>query len=492
MAKKRVALVVVSYKKVYERSKITQAIPILPSLGLATVAGSIRELGDGYDVRIVDLNVENNENQILESTFADYQPDMVGVSFTIQNTNRADEISRMAKEYNEDTITVAGGPHVSLLENGIRTVQTSSFDIAVVGEADLTIQDILKHEHNLANVPGIVFKNNGNAIANQPRAPIEDLDTLPMPAWHLFKLERYKMPKLLCKKPRVAPIETSRGCPFRCNFCSRNVFGMRYKYKSPKRVVKEFQYMKECGFEEVHVMDDMFTLLRPRAQKICEMLAEEKNDIYINIMNGIRVNSVDMKMLQTMKAANVYRASFGAESGNQKVLDDIQKGIKVEDIPHCFKMCREVGIESLGYFMLGFPADTEESMQDTIDIAKKADPDIAKVDICTPMPGTLLFDRYQKMGGVLKVTDWSNFIYHDPREVYNHPTLSWDTIYKYYHKFYRQFYFRPKYITRRFVKGIREGTLMTDISAFFKTPWFSSNLPDNSSRTVQHEEQNTC
>ena len=488
MVKKKVALVVASYKEVYKKSKITQAVPMLPSLGLATVAGSILELGSDYDVRIIDLNVEHDENRILQDTFSDFQPDMTGVSFTIQNTNRADEISRMAKEYSKNAVTIAGGPHVSFLENGIKTVQTSSFDIAVVGEADLTIQDILKHD--LANVPGIVFKKNGKAIANTPREPIPDLDALPMPAWHLFKLDRYKMPKLLCKKSRVAPIETSRGCPFRCNFCSRNVFGMRYKYKSPDRVLKEFQYIKECGFEEVHVMDDMFTLLRPRAQKICERLAEEKNDVYINIMNGIRVNSVDRKMIETMKAANVYRASFGAESGNQKVLDDIQKGIKVEDIPNCFKMCREVGIETLGYFMLGFPADTEETMQDTIDLAKKADPDIAKVDICTPIPGTVLFDRYAKMNGVLKVTDWSNFIYHDPREVYNHPTLKWETIYKYYHKFYREFYFRPKYIARRLVKGIREGTLMTDVNAFVKTPWFTKS--EEMPRTVQHEEVEAC
>ncbi len=472
MDKKRIALVVASYKHVYKNSKITQGIPVLPSLGIATVAGSVLELGDGYDVRVIDLNVENDENKVLESTFSDFQPDITGVSFTIQNTNRADEISRMAKEYNKSAMTIAGGPHVSLLENGVNTVQKTSFDVAVVGEADLTIQDMLKQD--LAKVPGIVFKKEGKAITNPAREPIQNLDYLPMPAWHLFKLDQYKMPKLLCKKSRVAPIETSRGCPFRCNFCSRNVFGMRYKYKSVERVLKEFQYMRECGFEEVHVMDDMFTMIRPRAQKICEMLAAEKNDIYINIMNGIRVNSVDRKMLETMKAANVYRASFGAESGNQKVLDDIQKDIKVEDIPQCFKMCREVGIETLGYFILGFPADTEETMQDTIDIAKEADPDIAKVDICTPMPGTLLFDRYMKMGGILKVTDWSNFIFHDPREVYDHPTLSWGTIYKYYHKFYREFYFRPRYIARRFLKGVTEGTLVTDVTAFLKTPWFSS------------------
>src|SRR3989338_7430043 len=432
MDNKKILLVAASQAKAYEKSKIKGTVPIIPSLGLATVAGSILE-SNGHSVEILDMIVEQNENAELKKSLSKFQPDIIGVSFTIQNTNRADEIAKIAKEYNKNIVTIAGGPHVSYISNAIKTVEETSFDIAVVGPGDITFKDLLTAK-DLTKVNGIVFNRNGRAVITSPREPLKNLDELPMPAWHLFKLDRYKMSKLLARKKRVAPIETSRGCPFRCTYCSRNVFGTTY----------------------VH--------------KICQSLAANKNDILINVMNGIRVNSIDEDLLKTMKAAGVYRASFGAESGNQKVLDDIEKGIKVEDIPKAFKLCRKVGIESLGYFMVGLPADTKETMQDTINIAIESDPDIAKVDISTPIPGTQLFERYQKMG-VIKVADWSNFIFHDPREVYDHPTLDWDTIFDYYHQFYKEFYFRPKYIAKRFAHGVKNGTLVADAVTFVKTPW---------------------
>lgn len=468
MDNKKILLVAASQAKAYEKSKIKGTVPIIPSLGLATVAGSILE-SNGHSVEILDMIVEQNENAELKKSLSKFQPDIIGVSFTIQNTNRADEIAKIAKEYNKNIVTIAGGPHVSYISNAIKTVEETSFDIAVVGPGDITFKDLLTAK-DLTKVNGIVFNRNGRAVITSPREPLKNLDELPMPAWHLFKLDRYKMSKLLARKKRVAPIETSRGCPFRCTYCSRNVFGTTYVYKSPERVAKEFEYYRDYGFEEVQVMDDMFTILRPRVHKICQSLAANKNDILINVMNGIRVNSIDEDLLKTMKAAGVYRASFGAESGNQKVLDDIEKGIKVEDIPKAFKLCRKVGIESLGYFMVGLPADTKETMQDTINIAIESDPDIAKVDISTPIPGTQLFERYQKMG-VIKVADWSNFIFHDPREVYDHPTLDWDTIFDYYHQFYKEFYFRPKYIAKRFAHGVKNGTLVADAVTFVKTPW---------------------
>jgi radical SAM superfamily enzyme YgiQ (UPF0313 family) len=158
----------------------------------------------------------------------------------------------------------------------------------------------------------------------------------------------------------------------------------------------------------------------------------------------------------------------GFESGNQIALDSIDKGIKIEQSIKSMKIIKKSGLESIGFFILGLPADTVKSMNQTIKFAKKLMPTYAKTTILMPFPGTKLFDEYEKKG-LIKTRDWSKYNIHSATEVYQHPTLTSNQLKKYYDKFYRSFYFSPRFIYLRIIKSLKEGTLMRDIYYGVKT-----------------------
>jgi len=152
------------------------------------------------------------------------------------------------------------------------------------------------------------------------------------------------------------------------------------------------------------------------------------------------------------------------------VLDAIQKGVKVQNIRDAMKMTHDSGWERLAYFIFGLPTDNEESMQDTIDIALETEPEFAKATISTPFPGTVLYEQIKEQGNLLS-EEWGKFMMHNPRELYRHDTSDWDTIYRYYQKFYKDFYFRPSYMFRRLKYSLSNGTFFAEMNAFLSTDW---------------------
>ncbi len=169
-----------------------------------------------------------------------------------------------------------------------------------------------------------------------------------------------------------------------------------------------------------------------------------------------------------MKKAGCYRVSFGVETGSQEILNRINKGITLQQIRKAFNIAKEAGIETIGFFMLALPGDTKESMEQTIKFAKELKPDIPKVGITIPFPGTVLYNDWQSKG-IIKSKNWEEYNYHSPSKIYNHPNLDWDTITKYYKKFYRELYLNPDFISRRFIRGIKNGELLSDMFYFLKT-----------------------
>ncbi|MBW2981159.1 B12-binding domain-containing radical SAM protein [Candidatus Woesearchaeota archaeon] len=452
--------------RAYSKSKIKVAIPEIPILNLATLAGSL--ILAGHDVQILDLAISPSPLKDLVKKLESFNPNFVGVTCTTPLFHEAANTSREVKKINKEMVVIAGGSHPTALPED--TLLNSDIDIVVMGEGDYIICDIVKGK-KLSEIKGICFRKNGKIIKNERCGYIEDLDKLPYPAWHLFDIKKYKTPRLTSKKNPVGAIETSRGCIYNCTYCNKKIHGTHFRFKSAKRVVDEMEYMLNAGFNEIHIWEDQFSTDLPRAKKICDLIVERGLKFPWNIFTGIRVNCIDEEFLRKAKRAGCYSISFGPESGNQHLLNNIRKGITLDQCRRAFKLARKVGIETVAFFMLALPGETEETMKKTIDFAIELDPDYAKGTMTLPFPSTPLFDELDKKG-LIKSKDWSLYNFHNTTEVYTHPNLDWDTIQKYYDLFYRKFYFRPKYIARRIAKGLLNGNVFYDIYYFIKN-WLS-------------------
>ena len=465
--KKKVLLVEPSDRDFYKDAKVKEVVPNSASLTLATIAASI--LKAGHDANVIDLGNFLNPGNALKEKLNEYKPDVIGVTASTPLFNKAIEIAELAKSINSEILAVVGGPHVSGYPK--ESLEKSRFDIGVVGEGDLTIVDVL-NGIDLKKIKGIVYKDdNGKVEINERRPLIENLDELPLPAWHLFDVKKSVVPKFVARNSPVGWLDSSRGCSYGCVYCTKSIFQRTFRTKSLARVIHEVEHLKKFGFKEFHVADDCFTMDMERAEKICDEMIKRKINMPWVALTGIRVDRVNENLLRKMKDAGCYRLFFGIESGNQEILKRIKKNINLEQVRTAVKMANKVGIEAWGSFMIGLPGETEKTMQDTINFAKSLDLDMAKVTITIPLPATELYNEYLSKGLMLS-DDWNKFNMYTPaRELYNHENLNWDIIERYYKKFYREFYFRPSYLWHRFVSDLKNGMLFEHLKIMLKTAW---------------------
>ena len=448
----------------YKGTKMALYVQVYPVLSLACLAARLRQ--KGFSVSILDLGIENNPFQALGRVLDESKPRIVGVTATTPLFSEAEQISTIVRErLGQEARIVLGGPHASALPE--ECLKLSAFDIVVVGEGDDTIVEIAEGR-DLADIKGIYYKEGEEILSTAPRERIKDLDSLPFPALDLFDIKRYKSSKLVARKSPFSDLMTSRGCVFNCSFCGKKVFGRRFIPQSPERVIDEIKYTLGLGFREIRNVDDNFTANMGRAKRICELILKQGLHFPWTLAGGIRVDCVDEEFLTLAKRAGLYQVSFGFESGDQECLDSIGKGITLEQSIRAMEMVKKVGLESVGFFMLGLPAETEESMKKTIDFAVKLMPDFAKVTILVPIPDSPVFSEWEKEG-LIRSRDWSQYKLHGAGVVYQHPNLSHETMRRYYELFYRRFYLNPRYLFRRAQIGLYRGTLFLDTYYGLKT-----------------------
>lgn len=453
---------------IYKNAKIKVGVPVDPLLNLALLATPVIEAG--YKVKILDLNVEANSDLFLKEEIRKENPRFVGITFTTPLYGEAKRLVEVVKAIKPDTILIAGGAHATTFPKEI--IKETSFDMVAVGEADFILRDLLE-KADWKNIKGLIFKENGNIIDTGWPGYINNLDELPLPSWHLYDLKKYDRISLSNRNSPPGYLETSRGCPWECVFCNKNIQGRKFRPKSSKRVVDEIEYMLKSGFKEINILDDTFSTDINRAKAICDEIANRNLKFPWHPLNGIRVDRVDKELFVKMKKAGCYKVSFGIESGNQEVLNKIDKKIKLEQVRNAVHWAKEVGFETFGYFMIGLPGETEESIKDTIRFAKELKLDIAKFNITIPLPGTKLFDEWER-SGLIKTKDWSKYNFYSPYyELYDHPNLSREQISKYYKKAYLSFYFSPSYLLRRLIRSLRSGTFIRDIRLSLQTDWLS-------------------
>lgn len=384
-------------------------------LGLGYVAAAIEQRGDS--VGILDLGLENNPDEALVKKVRETKPDIIGVSAVTPTYPAALKTLDTVKKILPSCITIIGGSHSSILTEEV--VSELSVDIVVKGEGEITIVELLnalEKGHDLSEVKGISFKRNGQIVHNRYRPFINDLDSIPFPARHLYDVDKYSA---RIRRRRAAAVITSRGCPYDCVYCYRGpAAGKKFRCRSPENIINEIRLLKtRYGIEGIYFYDDIFTLNKKRAGQLCDLLIEEKLDILWTCQT--RVDCVEPELLKKMKKAGCVVVGFGVESGNEKIMDLIKK-INKEQTREAFKMTKEAGISSKASFILGLPWDTRETVQETIDFTNEIDPDFVDFYLATPFPGTKLWQIVEDKGVNLS-TKWIDYNL-------NFDEVDWDTI----------------------------------------------------------------
>lgn len=447
----------------YVGSKLNSAVLKYPIISFASLAAALRQ--EGARVAILDLGIVGNFNG-LEKVFEEIEPKYIGFTTTTPLFSQIAEMSSRCKQILGKKVTIiAGGPHVTALPE--ESLSSSEIDIVVFGEGEKTIIDIWKGK-KLNEINGIYYKNNGEIVKTPRREWIENLDELPFLAVDLFDSRFYHSVKMLSRATPNFHFESSRGCTGTCTFCNKNISGNRFRAKSPERVVAEIEYVLSHGYKEIRFIDDQFNADIDRAIRICELIIKKKMKFPWSIATGIRVDSVNEELFSIAKRAGCYQISIGFESGDQATLDSIRKGVTLEQSLNCIKMIQRFGIETIGFFMFGLPADTEETLEKTIKFAMQLRPDYAKVTIMTPLPGTALFRQFETKG-LIKSREWEKYTFHLCQEIYKHPNLEFSTLQYYYNKFYQKFYLNPGFLFRKFVKSIKDFSIAADLTYALQT-----------------------
>lgn len=459
----KVLLINPPYTASYTDAKVKGSFPITPSLPVATIIPYIAN--DDVEVFVLDLQIVENPIDELKKVVYKVSPDVVGITFLTPSHNFVMNVVKIVKEHDDDIIVIGGGPHISTFpEESLKEL----FDIVFLGEAELALQRFFLGEP-IEKIDGVGFKDkNGKIVVNRIFRRITDLDDLKYPIWKYFDLKKYVTSKTYARKNPAGWMESSRGCFFNCDFCNKNIFGYKFRAKSPERVVDEMEYMLSEGFKDINIADDGFSTDLVRAKKICNLIIERKLDFSWQLGNGIRCDRFDKELAGLLVKAGCYNVSFGVESANQDILDACGKGVKLSTIENAIKTASDAGLHTTGFFMFGFPGETEDSMEKTIQFAIKSGLNLAKLAILLPLPGTKRFNEWDN-AGLIKSKDWSKYNTHRPDEVYTHPSVKWDSIYHYYDQFYKRFYLRPSFMLSRLKTGLIEGTLLDDAKVFLKT-----------------------
>lgn len=441
-----------------------------PHLGLAYLGAVSQRRGD--TVRVYDADVED---QSLHDFVTEFRPDLVGITANTPQVKQAWRTAEAIKEV-ADVPVVLGGPHPSVVSEDLdfESLHQSGIDMIVRGEGEdawIEISNILEdwkrdqedssteklyHPANPLwhKVAGISYcTSDGELHRNPDREPIADLDALPWPAYDLFKMDRYTS-----LQPATDAVEgsrsfsmmTSRGCPYRCTFCSQSIMPVKWHARSAENVLEEWRHLvRDRGAQEIGVLDDSANIRKERLAELSDMLvANELNHVPWIFVNGIRANLATQELLTKMKAAGLQRTAFGVETGDPDILVSIDKRIDHDTIREAFRNAKAVGIETIGFFIIGLPGDTRESMQRTIDFAIELDPFIANFSMMTPYPGTKVYEIIKSQGRFL-IEDWEDYVFFEQKARYEMGEMTAELVENMYRRAYRQFYLRPRPILRR-------------------------------------------
>ncbi|MBI5883238.1 MAG: cobalamin B12-binding domain-containing protein [Elusimicrobia bacterium] len=417
---------------------------LLPPMGVASMAACLRQ--QGFPVSLIDgmaegLGVDEAVERILAA-----DPAVLGISMVSAVVFLSEEIARKVKERKPSVVVVVGGAHVSAVPEETLT-RMRHFDIGIIGEGEKTIVELVRalkasggRPSDLGGVDGIIYRKGSELVRTKPRAYIDDLDTLPFPAYDLLPdLRAYRMPGDNLKRLPTTSVVASRGCPKECTFCDRATFGRRFRSHGTDYLIRLVKHLvKEYGIKDIGFHDDNLVANPPKLRAFCQRLIDEKLDLTWSCYGS--VDFVKEEDFRLMKSAGCWQISWGLESGSKKMLDNYRKNVTVERMMKVLDQSAAAGIDNRGFFILGGFGETVETMEETLAFLKRAPLVNFHITYFTAYPGSEASKTAREHGEY--DDDWRLLNSFQPNFVPN--TTTREDLDRYFQKFYKAFYFRPR------------------------------------------------
>jgi radical SAM superfamily enzyme YgiQ (UPF0313 family) len=408
---------------------------IWPQTNLASLAAMVEK---DYETKIYDCIAVNILWDKFEDIIKSEKPDYVVIEIISSTLSNDLRVATLAKK--EGAVTIGVGPHVTELPRET-LLGCQDLDFVMRGEMEITTKELIDHCEqgvvDFSQIKGIGYLDKGVVVLTEDRPFVEDLNSLPVPAFHLLPLHKYRRPFL----GKYIFIVTSRGCPFPCTFCRQIVmFKGIFRQKSPARVVEEIKELIKYEVTNYLLHADTFTVNKAWVLELCDLIQRE--NLNIRWACNTHIKSIDREIARAMKGAGCWMIAPGIESGSQEILNNIKKGVTLDQIRETINMLHEEGLEIWAYFVFGFPGETKETIKQSIRFSKELPIDIAHFGIGAPYPGTEFYNMCKK-NGWLKSEKWEDFD-QNYSAIVEYPNLISNEISSALRKAYISFYLRPR------------------------------------------------
>ncbi len=422
-----------------------------PPLGLLSLVPVLRrKFPDTFDIKLVEQALYDLSTGDIKQQMEDFRPDLVLISCLSVEANEMREAAAMSKTLFPEVPVWLGGSHSTVFYDW--ELLTGNVDAVCIGEGEHTFEEMIRawlYDKPLDDVPGVALFHDGAVVTTGARPPIEDLDSLDLPAWDLVDLGVYSNLTSMNTFVKARPwalLFTSRACPFHCVYC-HNVFGKKPRWRSVEHVLEEIELLYyDYGVRELHIVDDIFNLNLPRAKSICDQIVERGLDIKIAFPNGLRGDRMDRELIRKLKAAGTYSITYAVETASPRLQKLIKKNIDLEKMKEVIAWTDEEKLITQAFFMLGFPTETLEEMEMTISYALNSRLMRAWFFTVVVYPRTELFEIAKREYPEFDFSGYNffNLRYWSEEPFYNRVTGI--DVYKIQRKGYRRFFMRPSII----------------------------------------------
>jgi len=427
--------------------------PLNEPLGLAYLAAKLEQ--EGHEVSIMDAPALGLTSVGICKLIEEKAYDLIGVTMLTPMYIRSIEVVKTIKHAFPEITIVVGGPHPTIMPRDT-LIENREIDFAVIGEGEvifLNLVNALDKGGNTEDIPGIAYRKHDTVVINKPIEMIVNLDDLPIPARHLLPMHAYHMTKSRSQSGHAFTVSVARGCPFNCAFCCR-IFGRRVRHHSVERIIEEIDILvNNYGAREINLEADTLTINKHFITSLCDGIVRSGLSKKITWTCESRIDTINEDILKKMKEAGCWQISYGVETGSQRLLDLIHKDISLEQIEKTFALTKTIGISIRAFFMLGIPTETRQESLKTISFAKNLDARWSQFTICTPFPGTELYDLVLKEGG-LKSQSWADYKTHggwtEGSLAYVPKGRSIEEMKRLQKRAYRSVYLRPRVFVRFF------------------------------------------
>lgn len=429
---------------------------IWPQTNLALLAAMVPK---NLSVEILDCIAEKMDWNSFKKVLYQKKPKYV-LSHVITSSYKNDfNVFKLAKGFG--AITMSVGPHVTdRSKESLK--ECPELDFIIRKEPEVTFKELLlllEKGESLKNVKGLVYKNSKKIIFNEDRPYLNNLDDLPIPRHDLLPLDKYVFPFISSKFTFVT---SSRGCPYHCTFCRQKImWSKRFRFRSASHIMEELEFLKNIGVNNILFQSDTFTLNKKIILDLCKKIVKKN----LNIKWGCnsRVDTIDKEMLYWMKKAGCWMIAYGIESGSQDILDKCRKDQTIQQIIKSINLTNKYGIKIYGYFIIGLPGETKETIKETIKFAKKLPITFAIFHVASPYPGTDLYND-AKENNWLNLSEDLEKVDQGGNSPVNYPDLSAEDVMNGIKKAYLSFYLRPIAVFR-ILKGIRSFSGLKHLSS---------------------------